>query len=173
MSEPQDVLDRVLAIKSGPSGPVVNIDEPKVKLLVLTLGEEVFAIRGEFVREVLSDQPVFFLPGGPPSLEGVISVRDEIETVVDLRQVLGLPKASGHLDSRILLVKTADMQSGVRVDRVDDVADVAQSDILPAPSTIADARKAIVQGVTEIRGTMATLLDIERIFRDYRDGLLT
>ena len=66
MSQPEDALDRILATRQGPTGPVVNVDEPKIKLLILRLAEETFAIRGDAIREVLPDCPVFFLPGCPP-----------------------------------------------------------------------------------------------------------
>jgi purine-binding chemotaxis protein CheW len=171
MSESSGALDRILASWRGGSSGVVNVDEPKIKLLILTLAEETFAIRGEFVREVLSDTAVFFLPGCPASLEGVISVRDEIETVIDLRRVLGFAPVPVRPDSRILLVRTPTMQSGLRVDRVDDVTDVLESALHAPPATIAEARKPIVEAVADLGGRMATLLDIDHIYKDYLNGL--
>lgn len=170
MSDTITPLDEILTADSRQQARVADIDEPRIKLLVLTLAGEPFAIRGEFVREVLPDHPVFFVPGCPPSLEGVINLRDEIETVIDLRRLLGLPPPPNLGETRILLVATAAMQSGVRVDRVDDVTDVVESAILPPPATLAAERKTVVKGVVRIGTQMATLLDIERLFQDYLDG---
>ena len=76
---------------------------------------------------MLADCPVFFLPGCPPSLEGVINVRGDIELVVRLRALLGLPEAAPGQASRIVLGQASAMRSGIRVDRVEDVVDVSKA----------------------------------------------
>ncbi|MDR3437365.1 chemotaxis protein CheW [Telmatospirillum sp.] len=163
-------LDQILALKRGDSGPVVNVDEPQVKLVVLTLGGDWFAFHGGKVREVLPDCPVFYLPGCPSSMEGVINVRGDIETVIGLRSVLGYPPGE-EAGSRILLCQAAGMRSGVRVDAVEEVMDVPQSAIQAPPHTIAENRKPIVLGIVTFGGRQVTLLDLDRLFADYRAGL--
>jgi purine-binding chemotaxis protein CheW len=173
MSEGGDhlTLDEILAVRRGETGAIVNVDEPQVKLVVLTLAGDWFAFNGERVREVLCDSPVFALPGCPPSLEGVINVRGDIDTVIDLRAVLGYPPAATRTNSRILLCQAASMRSGVRVDAVEEVMDVSQGSIQPPPHTIPEHRKPIVLGIVAFQGHLVTLLDLERIFADYRAGL--
>lgn len=171
MSDSDLSLDQILEARRGEARQVVNVDEPQIKLVIFTLAEEWFAFLGEKVREVLSDSPVFYLPGCPDSLEGVINVRGDIETVVDLRLVLGFPPGDGRAESRILLCRGADMRSGVRVDSVREVTDVAQSRLQAPPHTIPEHRKLIVLGVVEFGGHMVSVLDLERLFSDYRSGL--
>lgn len=164
-------LDQILALKRGETGPIVNVDEPLVKLVIFTLDGSWFAFAGEAIREVLPDSPVFYLPGCPESLEGVINVRGDIESVIDLRQVLGFLPAADKARSRILLGRAAAMHSGIRVDAVEEVMDVPQSSIQAPPHTIPDHRKAIVRGIVRFKGELVTLLDLERLFADYAAGL--
>jgi purine-binding chemotaxis protein CheW len=164
-------LDRILEVRHGEARAVVDVDEPQVKLVVLTLAGDWFAFPGDKVREVLPDSPVFYLPGCPASLEGVINVRGDIETVVDLRAVLGFAPAANRAGSRILLCRGGGMSSGVRVDTVEEVMDVPQSRIQAPPHTIPDHRKPIVLGILAFGERLVTVLDLERLFADYRAGL--
>lgn len=165
-------LDQVLAIRRGAAGPVVNVDEPLVKLVVFVLNGDWFAFHGERVKEVLSDCPVYFLPGCPPSLEGVINVRGDIESVLSLRSVLRYPAAAPAAASRVLLGQGADLRSGLRVDSVEEVMDVPQSLIQAPPHTIADHLRPLVLGIVAFHGHMVTLLDMDRLLADYRAGAL-
>lgn len=164
-------LDRILARRSESAGRVVDVDEPTVKLVIVSLDQHWFAFHGERVKEVLADHPVFFLPGCPPSLEGVINVRGDIELVVRLRALVGLPEAEAEAGSRIVLGQASAMRSGIRVDRVEDVVDVAESAIQAPPHTIPDHLRPIVLGIVDFRGHLVHLLDLERLFEDYRAGL--
>lgn len=164
-------LDQILEARRGETRAIVNVDEPQLKLVVFTLEGDWFAFIGEKVREVLPDSPVFYLPGCPPSLEGVINVRGDIDSVVNLRAVLGYAPAPSHDSSRILLCQGGGMRSGVRVDGVEEVMDIPQSRVLAPPHTIAEHRKPIVLGIIEFAGHLVTLLDLERIFSDYRTHL--
>jgi purine-binding chemotaxis protein CheW len=171
MSVPDLSLDQILEARRGEARAIVNVDEPQLKLVVFTLAGDWFAFAGDKVREVLPDSPVFYLPGCPASLEGVINVRGDIDSVVNLRAVLGYPPAAEYGNSRILLCHGAAMRSGVRVDFVEEVMDIPQSRLQAPPHTIAEHRKPIVLGIVEFGGHLVTMLNLERIFTDYQAGL--
>ncbi len=164
-------LERILSLRQEGSGEIVSVDEPAVKLVIVSLGDQWFAFHGERIREVLAEAPVFFLPGCPPSLEGVVNVRGDIESVIRLRSILGLPAMADGISSRILLGQASAMRSGVRVDRVEDVVDVLESAIQPLPPTTPDHLQPIMLGVFTFGDHVVHLLDLERIFEDYRAGL--
>ena len=171
MEERATTLDDILARKRQTGGEVVNVDEPTVKLVFFTLGEQWYAFHGENIREVLADNEVYYLPGCPSSMEGVINVRGDIESVIRLRALLGLPEVKASASSRILLGKASAMSSGIRVDRVEEVLDVLQSAIQSPPHTLPEHLRPIVLGIVMYREHLVHLLDLERIFSDYRVGL--
>jgi len=171
MTESVTDLDRIFALRQSGDAAVVNVDEPMVKLVVVSLGDLWFAFHGEKIREVLADCPVYFLPGCPDSLEGVINVRGDIETVVRLRPLLGLAEPPAGISSRILLGQTAAMRSGIRVDRVEEVLDVLESAIQTPPHTIPEHLRPLVLGIVTFRDHLVHLLDLDRLFADYRAGL--
>lgn len=171
MEEHATTLDDILARKRQSGGEVVNVDEPTVKLVFFSLGDQWYAFYGEAIREVLADHEVYYLPGCPSSMEGVINVRGDIESVIRLRSVLGLPEVKVAASSRILLGRTGTMSSGLRVDCVEEVLDVRQSAIQSPPQTLPEHLRPLVLGVVIYRARPVHLLDLERIFADYRAGL--
>lgn len=171
MEEHATTLADILARKRQTGGEVVNVDEPTVKLVFFSLGEQWYAFYGETIREVLADHEVYYLPGCPSSMEGVINVRGDIESVIRLRSVLGLPEVKVAASSRILLGKTGAMSSGIRVDCVEEVLDVLQSAIQSPPHTLPEHLRPLVLGIVIYRDHPVHLLDLERIFSDYREGL--
>lgn len=170
MHEHATTLAEILARPRLPGNDAGDIDEPQVKLVVFTLGEQWFAFHGTDIREVLADSEVYFLPGCPPSMEGVINVRGDIESVIRLRTVLGLPDVDTPATSRILLAKTATMHSGLRVDRVEDVLDVAQSDVQPPPHTLPEHLRSRVLGIVMYRSHAVHVLDLAALFAEYCAG---
>ena len=122
-------LDQILRQRHGARQEVVNVDERMVKLVIFALGPHWFAFHGTHIREILAQAVVHFVPGCPPSLEGVINVRGDIATVIRLHDVLQLPAPASGQDSAIMLGSGAGIESGLRVDRIIDVVYVAHSSI--------------------------------------------
>jgi purine-binding chemotaxis protein CheW len=168
----ETTLDQVLTQRHEAQKDIVNVDEPVVKLVVFELGEQRFAFQGERIREILAQADVFFLPGCPPSLEGVINVRGDIESVIRPHEMLHLPDSGvvGRASS-ILLGVGGGMRSGIRVDRVIDVVDVPQSSIQPPPATLPEYMRALVLGVLRLHEHAVTVLDLDKMFADYARGL--
>jgi len=167
-----DVTLESVLTRRHPSGQaIVNVDEPPVKLVVFTLGDAWFAFYGECIREILAQTDVFFVPGCPPSLEGVINVRGDIESVIRFNEMLQLPATSTASGSSILLGRAGGISSGVRVDRVIDVVDVTPSSIQAPPATLPAHMSALVLGVLHFQAQPVALLNLDAMFTHYARGL--
>lgn len=170
MSEQDVSLDEILASQQQGQGDVINVDEDTVKLVIFVLGKDWYAFHGEHIKEILSDTEVFFLPGCPATLEGVINVRGDIESVLNLRRVLRYPDSMTDADSRILLARGDKTHSGIRVDRVEEVIDVVESSVLPPPHTIPEHLRPLVLGHIEFADQVVSILELNRLFDDYLVG---
>ena len=168
----ETTLDQVLTVRRAASAEVVDVDEPTVKLVVFELGGQRFAFPGERVREILSEAEVFFVPGSPPSLEGVVNVRGDIESVILLDGLLQLPERTGTRASSILVGRGSAMTSGIRVDRVLDVTDVPQGALQPPPATLSEPMRSLVQHVLRHEGQPVAVLDLDAIFDAFTRGLV-
>lgn len=164
-------LERILAERGREGADADDGDDTSCKLVIFDLGGEWFAIPGPNVREILPLGPVYFVPGCPPSLDGVINVRGDIESVINLYALLGKPPPQESRDGTILLGRAAAMRSGIRVGRVVDVLDVRASAIQPPHGVLPEHMRRIVSGFMTHQGSAVVVLDLERIFDDYRLAL--
>lgn len=96
------------------------------EVVVFTLGNEQFAIDLFDVREVVEYTTITKLPNVPPYIKGIMDLRGEITTIIDLRNRLSLSAGSGEptensriivLDSTVTRIKT-----GIHVDDVTSVS---------------------------------------------------
>lgn len=164
-------LEQVLVNKREAVREIASLDEERVKLVIVGLADQYFAFHGERIREILAHAEVFFVPGCPASMEGVINVRGDIESVVRLHVILELPDGGIGPDAPILLGKGGGMSSGLRVDRVVDVIDLPQSAIQPPPATLPEHLRSIALGALLFQGLPVAVLDLDRLFADYARGL--
>jgi len=169
-SEFSTIHDILADKQHNTNADVVDIDRSLLRLVVFCLDGNWFALPGDKVRELLAEHTVSHLPGCPASLEGVINVRGDIESVISLRTLFQFEPLADPT-TKILIVETEAMRSGVRVDTVEDIVAVPEEKIKKAPSTLPGHMAPIVTGVVELDNFTVTILDIEKMFADYRDGL--
>jgi purine-binding chemotaxis protein CheW len=172
MSESQ--LEQLLAQQQSRAQDIVDVDEPVIKLVIFSLAEHYFALPGAAIKEVLPGaEAVFFVPGMPSSVEGVMNVRGDIESVIQLNGLLQLPdmdEKSSLQHSSILLAHGNAMHSGLRVDRLLDVVDIALNQIQPAPEALPEYLQPYVTGLFEFGDLAVTVLDIDALFTAWQQG---
>ncbi|MBN2803955.1 MAG: chemotaxis protein CheW [Deltaproteobacteria bacterium] len=93
--------------------------------LCFTLGKEEFGVDLNLISQIIIVPPITPVPRTRSYFMGVISVRGEIVTVVDFRQLIGLEPATIKKSTRILLFNTGDEQFGLMVDSVTFVRKVS------------------------------------------------
>ena len=167
----ETTLDQALTQRREAHKEIINVDEPAVKLVIFALGDEYFAFQGACIHEILAQTDVFFVPGCPSSLEGVINVRGDIESVIRPHELLHLPDTGSEPSSSILLGSGGGIRGGIPVDRVVDVVDVPQSTIQPASATLPEHLRTLVLGMLRFREKTVALLDLNKMFADYARGL--
>ncbi len=157
--------DRILAELHllGERENIVDVEEARVKIVVFTLGEVHYAFYGERVREILPPMEISPVPGTPPFIAGLVNVRGDVESVVDIRSFLRMP-AAADVHGLIALATDGDVRSGILVDAVLDVVDVPEGAISPPLPTLDDAVREFVAGSVEYGDRNVTLLDIGTIF---------
>ncbi len=166
----EERLDQILAKRDSAKKEIVNVDEPVTKLVIFALGSDWFAFHGEGIREIMTRATIFFVPGCPASLEGVINVRGDIESVIRLNELFQVPMPDPAAPYAILLGTVRDINSGIRVDRVVDLIDLPRSMLQPTPSNLPDQMRPYVSGLLRFRDQPVTVLDLDKIFTHYLQG---
>ncbi len=187
MSHAGTSLDQALNDRRRQQEEVVNVDEPTLQLVVFSLAGQRFALPGENVTEILGgDQSVYLVPGMPASVEGVINLRGEIESVITLYSLLQLtfpgtdlpgtdlpgPAPPGSVAAgMILMAQTEGMRSGLRIDQLEDVCDVPRSVLKTPPAALPSHLRPYVTALWEQTHQAVAVLNLDALFHDYRQGL--
>lgn len=160
----EDDLDAILDEKNN-AEKIIELIDVKVKMVVFTLGAFHFALAGRVVKEILNgDEPIYFVPGMPKTLEGVVHLRDDIESVMSLSQLINLPvNQCDSASSSLLLVETDLMKTLLRVDKLIDVVDISESDIKPKPDALPQKIAEVVNEIFMFNDHLVAVMDIHRV----------
>jgi purine-binding chemotaxis protein CheW len=143
---------------------VIEVEEQKAQLVVFLLGDRYYAFYGESIKEIVTVSEVTYVPGMPEYLLGVVNVRGDIESVLDLRQVLSSPINPVTKRSRIMIGQVNEIRSGLLVDSVEDVLEIPEDHISKPGSGIGSERTEYVVGESMYKEHELIILDIGKIF---------
>lgn len=138
------------------------------KYLTFILGNESYGIAVTKIREIIRLTDITSVPQMPHYVKGVINLRGKIIPVVDLRQRFAMPSVEATERSCIIVVQAglraeALQATGLVVDDVEEVINLAPTDIEDTPDFGAQVDVTYLLGMAKVKGVVKTLLDIDRV----------
>ncbi len=138
------------------------------KYLTFGLQRESYGIDVLQVREIIRLTNITPMPQMPDYVRGVINLRGKIIPVMDLRLRFGFKDVQNTEQTCIVVVrvKLSDgkiSQMGLVVDNVEEVINVAASEIEETPDFGTDVSSVCILGMAKIKGAVKTLLDIDQV----------
>jgi purine-binding chemotaxis protein CheW len=115
----------------------------------------------EKVQEVLRHQEMARVPLAPPVVRGLINLRGQIVTALDLRRRLELAEAPPDRLPMNVIIRTADGPVSLLVDEIDDVVEAGDDTFESPPDTLKSSAHALIRGVHKLRDRLMHVLDIE------------
>ncbi|HQT25735.1 MAG TPA: chemotaxis protein CheW [Burkholderiales bacterium] len=138
-------------------------DEEKIEVVGFMIGGEHYAVESRHVRGVHLLEQLTGIPCTPDFVTGIVNLRGEILSVVDIRKFFGLP-GTGLAEIRmIVLLEKEDMRFCILADAVSGVHAFARKSIKQPPSSLSGADH--VQGMAP--GNVV-LLDAVKLLTDRR-----
>jgi purine-binding chemotaxis protein CheW len=146
------------------------------QFVTFSLGEEVFAVPVEVVREILDHEEAFKIPNGPDYLLGLRDVRGQGVPTIDLRLKLGLSKTVPTSHTRVLVMdvplESRMLTLGMVADRVYEVTPFRQDQIEKAPDIGSRWRSDYIAGVVRRDQGFVVLIDLARLLSEGEAALL-
>lgn len=134
------------------------------KYLTFFLGSEEYGVEILKVREIIGLLPITCVPRTPECVRGVINLRGKVIPVVDLRSRFGLHMVDSTPETVIVVVQAGGVEFGVVVDRVSEVADVAEADVENTPDFGSSVQTRFLRGLAKDQsGNVKLLLDIDEV----------
>jgi purine-binding chemotaxis protein CheW len=127
------------------------------------VGENTFGVDVRVVQEVLRPHPITRVPLAPAAIAGLINLRGQVVTAVDMRQRLGLPPNDGERESMNVVARLGDGVVSLLVDSIGDVIEVDDADFEAPPETLTGPSRGLVLGAYKLDSTLLLALDVIRV----------
>ncbi len=115
------------------------------------------------VQEVLRYQEMTQVPLAPGVIEGLINLRGQIVTAVDMRRRLKLqPRAAGQTPMNTVVRTQEGAAVSLLVDEIGDVVEVDSEAFERAPDNVDPAARDLLQGVYKLKDRLLLILDTEK-----------
>ncbi|MFL5494138.1 MAG: chemotaxis protein CheW [Gemmatimonadales bacterium] len=126
------------------------------------VGELYMGIEVLNVHEVIRSQEMTPVPLAAPAVSGLINLRGEIVTAIDLRRRLRLaPRPEGHQPVNVV-IRTSDGAVSLLVDEIGDVIEPSTESFEPISETVDKAAQGLISGVYKLTDRLLLVLDVDR-----------
>lgn len=147
-----------------------GFDTQQDKYVTFKSGNEYFALRIEYVNEIIVYQEITEIPESEDYIKGLINLRGKIIPVIDVRVRFKQEEIPYTDRTCIIVINVKDTVVGLIVERVAEVVEILQEDILPPPSaTVGHEDKTqnkYVYGIGKVGESVKLLLDPDRLLKD-------
>ena len=126
------------------------------------LDKLLFGVELKGVQEVIRSLDMTQVPLAPAVVSGLINLRGQIVTAVNLRRRLELAPAPPKMLAMNVVVRSADGSVSLLVDEIGDVVEVEQDSFEPAPETLLPSVRTVIIGVHKLQGRLMHVLDVEK-----------
>lgn len=153
--------ERALALAREPAQ--AESGEESFEVVEFVLAHERYAVASEFVREVYPLEELTTLPCTPAFVLGIINVRGEILSVIDIKKFFDLPEQGLTDLNKVIVLESKDMLFGIVADAISGVRRIRRAGIQPPLPTLTGIREDYLQGVTAER---LVVLDAGKLLAD-------
>lgn len=158
LEERARALAREIEPAQAPEGQHIEVVE-------FLLAHERYAVESSYVREVYPLEGLTPLPCTPAFVLGIVNVRGEILSVIDIKKFFDLPERGLTDLNKLIVLRAGGMVFGVLVDVILGIRRLASREIQPSLPTLTGIRQDYLRGITPAR---TVILDAARLLADPR-----
>ncbi len=135
---------------------------PTQQFTTFWLAGNLYGIEVEHVQEVLKSQELTRVPQAPAAVEGLLNLRGQVVTAIEMRTRLGLGARGADEKAILVVVRLRGEVVSLLVDAIGDVADVAEDSFEVPPDTLDGAVRDLIRGAYKLEGRLLLVLDVNR-----------
>src|SRR3972149_3375343 len=150
---------KILAVESEKKAKA----EEFIQVVEFLLAYEKYAVASEYVREIYPLKEFTPIPCTPPFVLGIINVRGQILSVIDIKKFFDLPEKGLTDLSKVIILCSETMEFGILADVILGVRNISMSELQTSLPTLTGIREEYLKGVTNDR---TVILDAEKLLSD-------
>lgn len=165
LAPPRETWRRILKERARALAqpPAVESDAELIEVVALLLAYETYAIETAYVREVYPLKDLTPLPCTPPFVAGIINVRGQVMSVIDLKKLFELPDKGITDLNKVVILSDGDMEFGILADTILDVRNIPLQDVQAGLPTLTGLREEYLKGITADR---LVVLDAQKLLHN-------
>ncbi|WP_028642702.1 chemotaxis protein CheW [Nocardioides sp. URHA0020] len=132
------------------------------RLVTFTLDGRLYGVDVNAVQEVLRGQPQTRIPLAPESVSGLINLRGQVLSALELRARLGLPDRDADREPMLVVVRVAGETIALLVDSIGAVMDVDDDQFELPPDTLSGPAREFLHGAYKLDSQLLLALDVDR-----------
>jgi len=153
--------ERLEPVNNGTAG------EGKFHCVTFILGQDLFGIEINFIREIIEFDGITQVPMMPGFVRGIINLRGSVVPVIDLSIRFGRGMTELKTSTCVAILSLPGLESGysevgILLDAVCEVLEIPRADIDPSPSFGASIRGDFIEGIATINERFAILLNVQQ-----------
>jgi len=127
------------------------------------LGDQLLGVEVGRVQEVLRAQEMTHVPRASATIAGLINLRGQIVTAIDLRRRFGMELIRSDRELMNVVVRVGDGITSLLVDEIGDVLEIGSDELEAPPPTLRAPARELVRGVYQLTNDLLLLLDVEQV----------
>ncbi len=142
--------------------------EPKEEtrqFIVFRISCEWYALEIIKVRTITKIEKITHLPSAAGYIAGIVNLRGNILSVTDLKTIFGLAPEELTEKSKLIVIESGLLETGLLVDEVACVADVAVNKIDPTLTTLPPEKAEYLEGEFRLEDKLIGILKVENILK--------
>ena len=139
----------------------IHMETNVLQVATFYVGDLLLGIPIQQVQEINRQLDLIPVPHAPSHLRGVINLRGEVVSVIDLCTVLGVESQKLLRSTRNLIIQDQDQLVGLIVDDVADIVSVETSEIRQPPANFKGVSGKFFRGVCTTPSEIIVILNLE------------
>ncbi len=150
--------------------PIKKYDTATIELVIFHVGDLVCALESIEVQELIKVQPITQVHQSDDYVKGVINLRGNIVSVLDLQKKFGFGDTEINTQTRIIIVKNGDENIGLVVDRIDDILIAKTEKIEASSGNISDVKNSYFNSIYKMDEVLVSILNLNEILNSKEDN---
>jgi purine-binding chemotaxis protein CheW len=137
--------------------------ESAVQYCTFRVGSDEFGIAADRVQEVLLTQPMTEVPLTHPVLRGLLNLRGEVVSALDLRRRLGQDEFGAGAQPVNIVVRDQGEMVSLMVDEIGDVLELDPASREPAPASLNPNLLGLITSIFMLKDRLLLIVDLDRL----------
>lgn len=145
----------------------LDADTSTIQVVVFKLDNERYGVETSQVKEIIRVEEITRIPNAPDFVEGVINLRGQITTIINLRKRFGMEPKEIDANTRIIVFDYNNNTIGMMVDVVLEVKYLSAKNIEMLPSIITSRNDArFLKGIGKLPEGLLILIDLNKVLNE-------